>query len=101
VWWVWTYAVILTIGNGSCQQIPVIYPYLVGNTGTYRKMGIYRREDSAVTTKKPKVTIYLSEEQKADLDNWAKSQKRSVSNLVSFLVDQALEDYKQKDGDKK
>lgn len=48
-----------------------------------------------MTTKKPKVTIYLSEEQKADLDNWAKSQKRSVSNLVSFLVDQALEDYKQ------
>ena len=54
-----------------------------------------------MTTKKPKVTIYLSEEQKADLDNWAKSQKRSVSNLVSFLVDQALEDYKSKDADKK
>ncbi len=54
-----------------------------------------------MTTKKPKVTIYLSEEQKADLDNWAKSQKRSVSNLVSFLVDQALERYKEEDTNKK
>jgi hypothetical protein len=47
-------------------------------------------------TKKPKVMIYLSEEQKEELDKWAKSEKRSVSNLVGFLVDQALEGRKQK-----
>ena len=54
-----------------------------------------------MATKKPKVMIYLSEEQKEELDKWAKAEKRSVSNLVGFLVDQALESYKQKDGDKK
>jgi hypothetical protein len=49
-----------------------------------------------VTTKKPKVTIYLNDEQKEELDRWAKSEKRSVSNLVGFLVDQALENHKSK-----
>jgi hypothetical protein len=49
-----------------------------------------------MATKKPKVMIYLSEEQKEELDNWAKSEKRSVSNLVGFLVDQALENHRQK-----
>jgi hypothetical protein len=52
-----------------------------------------------MATKKPKVMIYLSEEQKEELDKWAKSEKRSVSNLVGFLVDQALENYKQKNSE--
>lgn len=52
-----------------------------------------------MATKKPKVMIYLSEEQKEELDKWAKSEKRSVSNLVGFLVDQALESYKQKNSE--
>lgn len=42
-------------------------------------------------SKKPKVMIYLSEEQKEQLDSWAKQEKRSVSNLVGLLVDQALQ----------
>lgn len=49
-----------------------------------------------MATTKPKVMIYLSEEQKAELDKWAKSEKRSISNLVGFLVDQALENRKEK-----
>ncbi len=57
---------------------------------------IYLSKYGAVTTKKPKVTIYLNDEQKEELDKWAKSEKRSVSNLVGFLVDQALEGRKQK-----
>jgi metal-responsive CopG/Arc/MetJ family transcriptional regulator len=49
-----------------------------------------------VTTKKPKISIYLSEEQKGELDEWAKEEKRSVSNLISVLVDDALESRKQR-----
>ena len=49
-----------------------------------------------VTTKKPKISIYLSEEQKSELDEWAKEEKRSVSNLISVLVDEALENRKEK-----
>ncbi len=49
-----------------------------------------------VTTKKPKISIYLSEEQKGELDEWAKEEKRSVSNLISVLVDEALENRKEK-----
>jgi hypothetical protein len=49
-----------------------------------------------VATKKPKVSIYLSDEQKNALEDWAKREKRSISNLISVLVDEALE--KQKAG---
>jgi hypothetical protein len=44
-----------------------------------------------MATKKPKVSIYLSEEQKEALEAWAKREKRSISNLISVLVDEALE----------
>ncbi len=56
---------------------------------------VYAKDSYTVATNKPKVMIYLSEEQKSELDQWAKEEKRSVSNLVSVLVDQALENRKQ------
>lgn len=43
-------------------------------------------------TKKPKVTIYLTEAHKAELHKWADSEKRSISNLVELLVEKALND---------
>ncbi len=53
----------------------------------------------AVATKKPKVSIYLSDEQKTALEDWAKREKRSISNLISVLVDEALEKQKVEDED--
>lgn len=44
-----------------------------------------------MATKKPKISIYLSDEQKEALEDWAKREKRSISNLISVLVDEALE----------
>ena len=44
-----------------------------------------------MATKKPKISIYLdSDEQKQALDDWCREEKRSISNLVSFIIDQAL-----------
>jgi hypothetical protein len=44
-----------------------------------------------MATKKPKISIYLeSDEQKQALEEWCHEEKRSISNLVSFLIDQAL-----------
>jgi hypothetical protein len=43
-----------------------------------------------VTTKKPKVTIYLPTELKAELDNWAEEENRSVSNLVETVLKNAI-----------
>ncbi len=61
-------------------------------------MWLFTNTDMA--TKKPKVMVYLSsEEQKDELEKWAKSEKRSVSNLVGVIVEQALEARKQ-DSDK-
>jgi hypothetical protein len=45
-----------------------------------------------MATKKPKISVYLeSEEQKQALEEWAQQEKRTVSNLISYIVDQALE----------
>ncbi len=57
-----------------------------------------RVQTLTVATKKPKVSIYLSDEQKNALEDWAKREKRSISNLISVLVDEALEQQKQKAG---
>lgn len=53
----------------------------------------------AVATKKPKISIYLSDDQKTALEDWAKREKRSISNLISVLVDEALEKQKAEDED--
>ncbi|HEY9673827.1 MAG TPA: hypothetical protein V6D11_20470 [Waterburya sp.] len=54
-----------------------------------------------MATKKPKVSIYLTDEQKAALEDWARREKRSISNLISVLVDEALSRQKQKDSAQK
>lgn len=41
-------------------------------------------------SKKPRVVIYLSEEIKAELDKWAEDERRTVNNLVSILIEDAL-----------
>lgn len=43
-----------------------------------------------MATKRPKISIYISDEQKDLLEVQAKKQKRSVSNLVSVIVEEWL-----------
>ena len=91
-------AVIVIAGDSKCQ--PKLAKHQQESVDA-RKWCIQTLIDVDMATKKPKVMIYLSEEQKKELDKWAKSEKRSVSNLVGFLVDQALEEYKGKNADKR
>ena len=44
-------------------------------------------------TKRPKISIYISEEQKEVLESWAKSETRTVSNLVSHLIEKGINEY--------
>lgn len=85
-------SVIVIVSDSKCQTKIAKYQQ---ESVDARKWCIQTFIDVDMATKKPKVMIYLSEEQKDELDKWAKSEKRSVSNLVGFLVDQALNDYKQ------
>lgn len=43
-------------------------------------------------SKKPRVMIYLEEREKEELDKWAKDEHRTVNNVITILVEQALED---------
>jgi uncharacterized protein (DUF1778 family) len=43
-----------------------------------------------MATKRPKISIYISDEQKDLLEVQAKKQKRSISNLVSVIVEEWL-----------
>lgn len=43
-----------------------------------------------MTTKKPKVSIYLPPELKEELDTWAEEENRSVSNLVETMIRDAI-----------
>ena len=42
-------------------------------------------------TKLDRVTVYLDPESKKQLEKLAKVKKRTVSNLVSVLIDEAIE----------
>ncbi len=44
-----------------------------------------------MTTRKPRLTIYLTTEKKQYLDEWAASDKRTLTNLVGLLLDEAIE----------
>lgn len=46
-------------------------------------------------TKLDRVTVYLDPEVKKKLEKLAKLKKRTVSNLVSVLIDEAIEDAEQ------
>jgi hypothetical protein len=41
-------------------------------------------------SKKPRVMVYLSEENKQELDDWADEERRSVNNLITLLIEDAL-----------
>jgi hypothetical protein len=84
---------ILLVSDSKCQATLAKYQQ---ESVDAREWCVQTLIDVDMATKKPKVMIYLSEEQKEELDKWAKSEKRSVSNLVGFLVDQALENRKKK-----
>ena len=51
-----------------------------------------------MTTKKPRLTIYLSEEQRDYLEKWSLEEKRTMSNLVGLLIDHAI---KERESEKK
>ncbi|MBR8840287.1 MAG: hypothetical protein DSM106950_41430 [Stigonema ocellatum SAG 48.90 = DSM 106950] len=44
-------------------------------------------------TKRPKISIYVTDEQKAILEEWASKETRSVSNLVNHLIEQGISRY--------
>jgi hypothetical protein len=44
-----------------------------------------------MTTRKPRLTIYLSPEKKQYLEEWAEADKRTLTNLVGLLLDEAME----------
>jgi hypothetical protein len=46
---------------------------------------------SAMTTKKPRLTIYLTQEKRDYLEQWSEKDKRTLSNLVGLLIDEAIE----------
>jgi hypothetical protein len=41
-------------------------------------------------SKKLRVMVYLSEENKQELDDWADEERRSVNNLITILIEDAL-----------
>lgn len=51
---------------------------------------------SIVTTDKKRISLYVEEELKADLENLAKVRKRSVSNLIEVICQQAVDEAKKK-----
>ncbi len=44
-----------------------------------------------MVTRRPRVMFICSEEAKAILENWAKDEGRTVSNLVERIVSEAIE----------
>jgi predicted DNA-binding protein len=48
-----------------------------------------------MTTKKPRLTIYLSQEKRDYLEQWAEKDKRTLSNLVGLLIDEAIEKHQE------
>ncbi len=42
---------------------------------------------------KPRLTVYLKEEQMRTLEEWAASENRAISNLAATIILKALEEY--------
>jgi hypothetical protein len=47
-------------------------------------------------SKKPRVMIYLSEENKTELNDWAEEERRTVNNLLTIIIEDALSQRKAK-----
>ncbi len=50
----------------------------------------WRLRVDSMPSKKPRVMVYLSEEDKKELDQWAKEETRTVNNLITRLIENAL-----------
>jgi len=50
---------------------------------------------TAVTTDKKRISLYVEEQLKADLEALAKTRRRSLSNLIEVLCQEAVEHAKQ------
>lgn len=50
-----------------------------------------------MTTRKPRLTIYLTAEKKQYLEQWAEKDKRTLTNLVGLLIDEAMEKRQQEE----
>ena len=46
---------------------------------------------ATMATKKPRLTIYLETQRKEYLEQWAKSEKRTLTNLVGLILDEAID----------
>ncbi|BAZ71171.1 ribbon-helix-helix domain-containing protein [Fischerella thermalis] len=42
-------------------------------------------------TKKPRLVLYMNPEKLAELQEWAKQERRTPSNLAIYLIEKALE----------
>ncbi len=51
-----------------------------------------------VPTKKPRTTIYLDPELMKSLEERAKEEKRTVSNLCNLLIEQAMNEWLKQKG---
>ncbi|MEP0872756.1 ribbon-helix-helix protein, CopG family [Trichocoleus desertorum AS-A10] len=49
-----------------------------------------------VTTDKKRVSLYVDEELKADLELLAKARKRSLSNLIEVICQEAVDEAKKR-----
>ena len=58
---------------------------------------VYKRTLLAMTTRKPRLTIYLTPEKKQYLEEWAEKDKRTLTNLVGLVLDEAMEKRQQEE----
>ena len=54
------------------------------------------KPESVVPTKKPRISFVADDELKADLEEWAEEESRSISNLCEVLIRQAVQQRKSK-----
>ena len=50
---------------------------------------------TTVTTEKKRISLYVEEQLKIDLEALAKARKRSLSNLIEVLCQKAVDEAKQ------
>lgn len=60
-----------------------------------------KSELQEVPTRKPRISVVVDEDLLRYLEQWADSEERSISNLVVFLLKQAVEAKKSQASEKK